>query len=379
MPLPRVMKRATVTPHTDGGMDAGARWECLGPYYAMFPVSFAREVIREHSRRGGLVLDPFAGRGTSVYAAADLGRCGVGVEINPVGWLYGKAKIAPAPQQHMLARLDDICARIPGFADQAEALPEFYHLCFSRDVRCFLLAAQKHLNWRRNQVDQTLMALITMHLHGKKGEGMSNQMQQTKAMGPAYSLRWWRERGMETPPDIDPREFLQKKIEWRYAKGIPSLSKVAHLYLGDSLRVLGRIARTRGAKASLLFTSPPYMGVVNYHTDQWLRLWLLGGPDRPKSLREKNKGRFGSQADYRAMLHTVFSKCAGMMTKDAAVYVRTDIREFTRKCTRETLRECFPGHKLREQESYAQSSQTRLFANKSSLPRPGEVDIIMTP
>ena len=374
-----VMTRATVIPRADGEVDASARWECLGPYYAMFPVSFAREVISEHSRAGELVLDPFAGRGTSVYAAADLGRRAVGVEINRVGWLYGKAKIAPAPRQAVLDRLDDICAQVPDFAGQAKALPKFYHRCFSRDVRRFLLAARKCLDWRRDRADWTLMALIVMHLHGKQSEGMSNQMRQTKAMGPAYSIRWWRERGMETPPDIDPREFLRKKIEWRYAKGIPPLSKAARLYLGDSTRVLDRIAKTRGTKASLLFTSPPYKGVVDYHADQWLRLWLLGGPDSPKSLREKNKGRFNSQADYRAMLRAVFSKCAGMMAKNGAVYVRTDMRKFTHDCTLETLREFFPKHKIREEKSYAQNSQTRLFANTSSLPKPGEVDIIMTP
>ena len=359
--------------------DATKRWECLGPYYAMFPVGFAREVIGKYSRKSGFVLDPFAGRGTSVYAAADLGRRAMGIEINPVGWLYGRAKITPAPKRAMLARLDEVCARMPNFATQARALPEFYHFCFSRDVQRFLLAARARLNWRRNHTDATLMALVVMHLHGKKSEGMSNQMRQTKAMSPAYSIRWWRGRGMETPPDIDPREFLRKKIEWRYAKGTPSFRESPRLYLGDSVKVLGRIAKAQNGKASLLFTSPPYRGVVNYHADQWLRLWLLGGPDSPKSLGEKNKGRFNSKAAYRAMLRAVFSKCAAMTAKDAVVYVRTDMREFTRACTREVLLECFPGHQKEEVESYAQNSQTRLFANKSSLKKPGEVDIIMTP
>ena len=359
--------------------DATKRWECLGPYYAMFPVGFARDVIGEYSRAGGLVLDPFAGRGTSIYAAADLGRCAVGVEINRVGWLYGKAKIMPAPKPAMLARLDEVCARMPNFAAQARALPEFYHFCFSRDVQRFLLAARACLNWRRNHTDATLMALVVMHLHGKKSEGMSNQMRQTKAMSPAYSIRWWREHGMETPPDVDPREFLRKKIEWRYAKGTPSFRESPRLYLNDSVRMLGRIAKAQHGKASLLFTSPPYKGVVNYHADQWLRLWLLGGPDSPKSLGEKHKGRFNSKTAYRAMLRAVFSKCAAMTAKDGIVYVRTDIREFTLNCTREILRECFPKHKMREQKSYAKKTQTRLFAITPLLKKPGEVDIIMTP
>ena len=360
------------------GADVGSRWGRLGPYYAMFPVEFAREVIGKFSSADELVLDPFAGRGTSVYAAADMGRRAVGVEINPVGWVYGKAKIAPAPKSSMLARLDEICAQAPKYAAQAEALPEFYQVCFNANVRCFLLAARAHLNWRQRPVDTTLMALIATHLHGKENEGMSNQMQQTKAMGPAYSIAWWRKNGMETPPDIDPREFLRKKIEWRYAKGIPSFSGAARLYLGDSVKRLGQIAKTQPAK--LLFTSPPYKGVVNYHTDQWLRLWVLGGPDSPKSLGEKNKGRFNSKADYREMLRSVFSKCATMMAKDGVVYVRTDMRPFTHECTQEILQECFPKYKhWEEKKSYVgmKKTQTRLFANTSFLKKPGEIDIIM--
>ena len=357
----------------------------------MFPVEFAQQVIGEFSSADELVLDPFAGRGTSVYVAADMGRRAVGVEINPVGWIYGKAKIAPAPKPSMLARLDEICALAPKYAAQAEALPEFYHICFSADVQRFLLAARACLNWRQSRVDTTLMALISMYLHGKENEGMSNQMQQTKAMGPAYSIAWWRKNGMETPPDIDPREFLQKRIEWRYAKGAPSFSSAARLYLGDSAKIMGRIAKTQRAeasraktsraKASLLFTSPPYKGVVNYHADQWLRLWLLGGQNSPKYLEEKNKGRFNSKAAYRTMLHSVFSKCATMMTKDGVVYVRTDMRPFTYKCTLEVLQECFPKHKLREVESYVdiKKTQTRVFANTSLLKKPGEIDIIMEP
>ena len=68
------------------------RWARFGSYYAMFPVDFAFEKIERHSRLGELVIDPFAGRGTSVFAAAALGRIGVGIEINPVGWVYRQSE-----------------------------------------------------------------------------------------------------------------------------------------------------------------------------------------------------------------------------------------------------------------------------------------------
>ena len=49
---------------------AVGRWARMGPYYAMFPVDFAFRVVDRYARSNAPVLDPFAGRGTSVFAAA---------------------------------------------------------------------------------------------------------------------------------------------------------------------------------------------------------------------------------------------------------------------------------------------------------------------
>ena len=76
---------------------AAARWAAVGPYYAMFPTSFADDVVAQFTEPGDWVLDPFAGRGTAVYSAAIAHRHGVGIELNPVGWLYGATKLAVAP------------------------------------------------------------------------------------------------------------------------------------------------------------------------------------------------------------------------------------------------------------------------------------------
>src|SRR4029453_3610754 len=87
------------------------RWAALGPYYAMFPVEFAFRTILAHSKKDDGVLDPFCGRGTTIYAAAALARKGFGVEINPVGWIYGKTKLCPASHVCVLERLREIGRR----------------------------------------------------------------------------------------------------------------------------------------------------------------------------------------------------------------------------------------------------------------------------
>jgi len=50
---------------------------------AKFPDELPRRVIRMFTDEGGTVLDPFAGSGTTVRVARELGRHGVGIELNP--------------------------------------------------------------------------------------------------------------------------------------------------------------------------------------------------------------------------------------------------------------------------------------------------------
>src|SRR5438552_1107783 len=108
------------------------RWAGVGPYYAMFPVSFAFDVVLKYSARGDGVLDPFAGRASSIYAAAVSERHGLGIEINPVGWLYGHVKLAPADKALVLSRIEFLGERASDVPESDVAkLPEFFRECFS--------------------------------------------------------------------------------------------------------------------------------------------------------------------------------------------------------------------------------------------------------
>ena len=48
---------------------------------ATFPVALAERVIKIYSKKGDLVLDPFLGVGTTLVAARNLGRRGIGIEL----------------------------------------------------------------------------------------------------------------------------------------------------------------------------------------------------------------------------------------------------------------------------------------------------------
>ena len=64
---------------------------------APFPKQLAERCIRAGSRAGDVVFDPFLGSGTTLLAAAELGRKGIGCDINPEFVALAKSKVAAAP------------------------------------------------------------------------------------------------------------------------------------------------------------------------------------------------------------------------------------------------------------------------------------------
>lgn len=76
-----------------------------------YPLELATRAIRASTRPGDLVLDPFAGRGTTGEAALQLGRHFVGIDINP--------KTLELARHNLVAQVE----RMGGLsADQAEQL-----------------------------------------------------------------------------------------------------------------------------------------------------------------------------------------------------------------------------------------------------------------
>jgi len=200
-------------------------------------------------------------------------------------------------------------------------------------------------------------------------------MPMTKSLSIPYSIKWWEKMGIGIPPLLNPHDFLLKKIEWRYAKGLPIISARSSFIHGDCTDVLKYRIPNQDKQISLLFTSPPYCSITDYHIDQWLRIWLLEGEKKVKS--EKYKGRFNSKIEYQSLLDNVFSQCSKRMKRKAVVYIRTDAREFTLNTTNVILDKYFYDYKKTIiNKPVEKRTQTEIVGNRSS--KKGEVDIVLT-
>ena len=347
---------------------AAHRWYGFGRYYAMFPPSFAYDAIDGLTCPGELILDPFCGRGNAPFTAIVLQRPSLGIDINPVAWIFTSVKLTPEVNpERLLNRLNDI-ARARRIQDR-RGHSRFERMAWAPDVRAFLRTARRELNWKASVTDRTLMAFVALHMQDKLGAGLSNSLWPTIACSPQYAVAWWTRNGFLRPPDVDPVAFLIDKIRRRYKFGIPGKASGLAV-LSDARDTL----RTRvEMNAKLFITSPPYNGVTDYWNDHWIRLWILGHDMRKNW---KRSARHRNPEAYRSLIEGVFREARRHLTRDAAILVRSDRRQQTAEVCLEALKKTWPNHRVLTRSSDAPHDGVSIHHGRGGS-KAREVDILI--
>ena len=297
------------------------RFHSICPYFAMFPETFVRRNVLAWSKRDDVILDPFSGRGTTVFESLLNGRKGLGCDTNPVAVCLSKAKVDPPKLPEIMERLDVLERACKRFTSRApEVSDEFFTLCFHEATLRQLLFLRKKLDWRESRTDCFIGALALGCLHGESHRTelcFSNLMPRTISTKPAYSVRWWTVKGC-FPPERDVFAILRACAEYRYESVVPQLKgKVVE---GD-VRRAGTLLRSYKDKVKLVITSPPYLDITDYHEDQWLRLWFLGGASKPIGGQGKDDRHRRIEA-YWQFLREAWKGIAPLLQDSAQVVIR---------------------------------------------------------
>jgi hypothetical protein len=82
------------------------------PYYTMFPLDFPQRILRG-ARPRQIVVDPFCGRGTTLFAARERRLPCYGVDTSPVAVAVSRAKLTMATPASVLAAYDALMEHPP--------------------------------------------------------------------------------------------------------------------------------------------------------------------------------------------------------------------------------------------------------------------------
>ena len=294
------------------------RFHAICPYFAMFPEQFVRKHL-VWSQVGDWVFDPFSGRGTTAFESLLNNRNAAGCDTNPVAVCILRAKSSNPSKTAALARLSQLKE---GHLPQEELeRSEFFQLCFHATTFLQLIYLRHSLCWQDDDVDCFLAALILGCLHGESHRSkryFSNRMPRTISTKPEYSVRWWRRNGCEPPPR-DVFSILRDEIEYRFHT--PPPEGRAKVLRGDA-RAAAELFPDLEGKVKLVITSPPYLDTTNFVEDQWLRLWFLGGADRPQAGVKTGDDRHTSVANYWKFLQEAWAGLRGLLDRDAHLIIR---------------------------------------------------------
>lgn len=296
-----------------GSRSATHRLNAISPYFTMYPVDFPGPIL-ESASSGEWVLDPFSGRGTTLFAARVLGLPAVGVDTSAVAVATSAAKLCNATSSEVIALAEQLVSISSGPIPRGE----FWELCYAPQTLRHLCSLRSGLFELDSPAAVMLRAVMLGILHGplrrRSPVFLSNQMPRTFASKPGSAVRYWRKHGL-LPSEVDVLDAIGRRVAFTMEAELPTAQ--GYVLQGDSRLVLGAVEE----RFAWVVTSPPYLGMRTYVPDQWLRNWFLGGPDTveyedPESIRTADLEMFTEQ------LGAVWRSVAAVCNPGARLHVR---------------------------------------------------------
>jgi hypothetical protein len=241
-------------------------------YRACFKPQLPEFFIARLTSPGDAVHDPFMGRGTTPVQAALMGRQPVGNDVNPLSLLLTRPRLRPPSLEAVALRLDEITWS-ESQIDEPDLLA-FYspqtlaHICALRRW----LMEQAPLDRVPDTTDDWIRMVAVNRLTGHSPGFFSVYTLPPNQAVSAKSQRKINERGGQTPPDRDIKRLIVRKTASLLSDG-PMASHP------DPVLTIGGAHATSAIATSsvrLVVTSPPFLDIVQYAEDNWLRTWFAG-------------------------------------------------------------------------------------------------------
>lgn len=241
-------------------------------YRACFKPQLPRFFIERLTAPGELVYDPFMGRGTTLVEAMLLGRRAAGCDVNPLSRIFTAPRLDPpalAEIEHRLSLIDFTCRD-----DFREELLVFFH----PETLAQITALRRHLRLARDagafdRIDAWIEMVAINRLTGHSPGFFSVYTLPPNQAVSIESQRRINARRGQAPEPRDVRSLILKKSRQLLSQPVVLDRNERPLLL---TRSSNRTPELASNSVHLVVTSPPFLDVVDYARDNWLRAWFCG-------------------------------------------------------------------------------------------------------
>ncbi len=242
-------------------------------YRACFKAQLPEFFISRLTKPGDVVFDPFMGRGTTPVQAALMQRQAFGNDINPLSVLLTRPRLRPIAINSVATALKSVDWSAGEI--EREDLLAFYHpetLKKLEALRIWIAERAPLGSENPDPVADWIRMVAINRLSGHSpGFFSGRSMPPNQAVSVKAQLKINEKLGLE-PPERDVAQVILKKTKTLLKDGGPASQISSSLHVGPAWE-LPRIA---DQSIDLTVTSPPFLDIVQYAADNWLRCWFAG-------------------------------------------------------------------------------------------------------
>lgn len=305
----------------------------LHPYLGKYIPQLVEIFLRKYFEPGQTVLDPFCGSGTTLVQGNELGINSVGYDISAFNVMLCRAKTQKYDVDKVEKEVKDALGKMKAFSKEAMELSG-YSIPEESVHQLALFASKSSLEdteylqrWFAPQALEELLSYL--HLIEKEGYEYSDLLK-------IILSRSARSARLTTHFDLDFPKQPQLEPYWCYkhsrtCQPTQSAYKFLYRYSLDTIKRIEEFAKLRtdakveihhedSRKAEIplidgVMTSPPYVGLIDYHAQHAYAYHLLGLHDRSEEEigAAVNGSSQRAKKEYQQNIAEVFKRSAESM------------------------------------------------------------------
>lgn len=245
-------------------------------YRACFKPALPEYFIQRFSKKNDFVYDPFSGRGTTIIEAALSGRNIIANDINPISSILSRGRLH-IPDLKLLEKRMDIIQKEPVVKEEHQ-LYMFYHKdTFHEILQLRQWLKKRRLSKKEDDLDRWIRMVATNRLTGHSPGFFS-----VYTLPPNQAVTRERQKKInisrkQKPEYRSTKDLILKKsrslikdINAEQLNNLNTASNNAVFINKDA----GNTKTIKNNSVQLIITSPPFLDVVQYSKDNWLRCWF---------------------------------------------------------------------------------------------------------